>query len=110
MSGSTPLDRRPTTRENWAPVGDSDRLVTGGAFQYVRHPIYTGLVGMSLGVVLMVPTPLAIAALAVFLVTVELEARVVEEPFLLKTQPAYEPYAARTGRFLPGVGRLRETR
>lgn len=45
--------------------------------------------------------------LAVF-VALELQVRVVEEPYLLRTQgPEYASYALRVGRFLPGAGRLR---
>jgi len=37
----------------------------------------------------------------------EIQTRLVEEPYLLKTHgPAYQFYAGRTGRFLPKVGSL----
>ena len=37
----------------------------------------------------------------------ELQVRAVEEPYLLRTHgDAYRAYAARVGRFLPGVGRF----
>jgi protein-S-isoprenylcysteine O-methyltransferase Ste14 len=37
----------------------------------------------------------------------ELQTRAVEEPYLLRTHgEAYAAYAARVGRFVPGLGRL----
>lgn len=39
------------------------------------------------------------------MVTIELQVRVVEEPYLSATHgQAYGDYAARVGRFIPGVG------
>jgi protein-S-isoprenylcysteine O-methyltransferase Ste14 len=47
------------------------------------------------------------AAVAVLLVSIQVQVRAVEEPYLLRVHgPAYADYAARVGRFLPGVGRL----
>jgi protein-S-isoprenylcysteine O-methyltransferase Ste14 len=40
--------------------------------------------------------------------SVQVQVRLVEEPYLLRVHgDAYRAYAARTGRFVPGVGRLR---
>lgn len=77
-------------------------LVTDGPFAVVRNPIFSAM-GMALaGVVLMVPTQVTLAALVLFVVGVQLQVRVVEEPYLLGVhgQP-YRDYARRTGRFLP---------
>ncbi|GAA4289104.1 hypothetical protein [Georgenia daeguensis] len=60
-----------------------------------------------LGMTLLVPSAVTTAALLCLLVAVELQVRVVEEPYLLRTQgQAYASYAATVGRFLPGLGRL----
>ena len=49
----------------------------------------------------------ALIAFVVLVVALELQVRVVEEPYLLVAQgAAYADYAARVGRFVPGVGRL----
>ena len=41
-------------------------------------------------------------------VALELQTRLVEEPYLRRVHgAAYEEYARRVGRFVPGVGRLR---
>ena len=93
-------------------VEESERteLVTGGLFSVVRNPIFTAMVTVQGGVALMVPTWLSLAALACLIVAVELQVRLIEEPYLLQAHPvAYRRYAERTGRFLPGLGRLTAT-
>jgi protein-S-isoprenylcysteine O-methyltransferase Ste14 len=46
-------------------------------------------------------------ALLALVGALELQVRRVEEPHLLRVHAAtYRDYAARTGRFLPGIGRL----
>jgi protein-S-isoprenylcysteine O-methyltransferase Ste14 len=45
--------------------------------------------------------------LVAFLAGLEIQVRLVEEPYLIRVHgDAYRTYAARTGRFVPGVGRL----
>jgi protein-S-isoprenylcysteine O-methyltransferase Ste14 len=96
--------------DSWR-VGVDERertaLVAGGPFGLVRNPIYTSmLLGMG-GVALLTPNPVAILAVAALVIAVELQVRRVEEPHLLRVHAdAYRTYAARTGRFLPGIGRL----
>ena len=52
------------------------------------------------------PNPVALVALALWL-GLEIQTRMVEEPYLLKVHgSAYAEYAARVGRFVPGVGRI----
>jgi protein-S-isoprenylcysteine O-methyltransferase Ste14 len=83
-------------------------LITGGWFSAIRNPIYTAMVVGWTGFALMVPTWLAFAAVVVIAVALELQVRVSEEPYLIRTHgDAYRAYAARVGRFVPGVGRLR---
>jgi protein-S-isoprenylcysteine O-methyltransferase Ste14 len=82
-------------------------LVTAGAFRLARNPIFTAMTAAQLGVVMMVPTWVSVLALVALVVAVQIQVRVVEEPYLRRLHgAAYETYAARTGRFLPGVGRL----
>jgi protein-S-isoprenylcysteine O-methyltransferase Ste14 len=84
-------------------------LVTDGPFSVVRNPIYSAMVPFFTGVALMVPSPVTLAAPLLVLAAVELQTRLVEEPFLLDRHGrAYAAYARRVGRFLPGVGRLKE--
>ncbi|HEY1284945.1 MAG TPA: isoprenylcysteine carboxylmethyltransferase family protein [Solirubrobacterales bacterium] len=87
--------------------GERTDLVTDGPFEIVRNPIYSAMIPGVLGLALMVPSVVAIAALATAVVALELQVRSVEEPYLLRTHgTAYAEYAARVGRFVPGVGHL----
>ncbi len=82
-------------------------MVTDGAFAIVRNPIFAAMLPASAGLALMVPSAVAFAGLIALFVALELQVRVVEEPYLERTHgSAYTAYAARVGRFLPGVGRL----
>jgi protein-S-isoprenylcysteine O-methyltransferase Ste14 len=61
----------------------------------------------SAGLVLLAPNALSLASFAVLLLALEVQVRAVEEPYLLEMHgDAYRRYAAATGRFVPGVGRL----
>jgi protein-S-isoprenylcysteine O-methyltransferase Ste14 len=82
-------------------------LVTDGPFALVRNPIFSAMLPTALGLTLLVPSWVAILGLAGLLVALELQVRVVEEPYLLRTHgETYAAYARRVGRFVPGVGRL----
>ena len=81
-------------------------LVTGGVYRQVRNPIYTGMVAFVLGQVLVVPSVWSVAAVVVLVVGVELQVRVVEEPYLARVHgAAFSGWCATSGRFLPIVGR-----
>jgi protein-S-isoprenylcysteine O-methyltransferase Ste14 len=89
-------------------VDEAERteLVTGGPFAWVRNPIFSCVWLSALGLLLLVPNVLALAACLLTIVGIELQVRVVEEPYLRETHAeAYDRYAARVGRFVPGLGR-----
>lgn len=89
-------------------VDETERtdLVATGVFAWSRNPIFTAMVVIQLGVTLAVPTPPIVVAAAVLVVALELQVRVVEEPYLERVHgEAYRRYATRVGRFLPGIGR-----
>jgi protein-S-isoprenylcysteine O-methyltransferase Ste14 len=94
--------------DSWRIGVDADQrteLVTGGPFALVRNPIYSALLPTAFGLVLMVPTVPAILGLLSLFAGFELQVRLVEEPYLLRVHGnAYGDYAARVGRFVPGVG------
>lgn len=82
-------------------------LVSEGPFRFVRNPIFTWMTFASVGLALLAPNVVALASLAALLVALEIQVRAVEEPYLLRTHgDHYRRYAAATGRFLPGIGRL----
>ncbi len=82
-------------------------LVTSGPFALVRNPIFAAMLPTALGLTLLVPSWVALAGLAGLVAALELQVRVVEEPYLLRVHGGpYAAYAARVGRFVPGVGRL----
>jgi protein-S-isoprenylcysteine O-methyltransferase Ste14 len=87
------------------------QLVTSGPFALVRNPIYAAMLPTALGLALLVPSWVALAGLLGLAVGLELQVRVVEEPHLLEAHgETYASYAARVGRFVPGVGRLGRAR
>ncbi|MEU4773416.1 isoprenylcysteine carboxylmethyltransferase family protein [Micromonospora sp. NPDC023644] len=82
-------------------------LVTSGAFGLARNPIFTAMAATTLGLALMVPNAVSLAAWLALLLALQLQVRAVEEPYLIATHgDAYRRYAARVGRFLPGLGRI----
>jgi protein-S-isoprenylcysteine O-methyltransferase Ste14 len=82
-------------------------LATGGLRSRVRHPGLTGLVVVTAGTLLMVPTLIAVLAAVLLVVAVQIQVRGVREPMLARLHgETYADYAARTGRFLP---RMRHT-
>jgi protein-S-isoprenylcysteine O-methyltransferase Ste14 len=82
-------------------------LVTGGPFRLARNPIFAGMLPTALGLALMVPSWVALAGVAALFAALELQVRVVEEPYLRRVHgPAYADYASRVGRFVPGIGKL----
>lgn len=87
---------------------DRTLLITHGPFSRVRNPIYTSLFATFAGLALVVPNIAALASVALWCWAVEVEVRKIEEPHLLELHGArFEAYAARVGRFVPGVGKTR---
>ncbi|MFI0452019.1 methyltransferase family protein [Actinomadura sp. 6N118] len=86
-------------------------LVTTGAFTLARNPIFTAMIATSAGLAAMVPNLIALVALALTVVAIELQVRVVEEPYLARVHgDAYARYGADVGRFVPWMGRLHSSR
>lgn len=82
-------------------------LRTDGPFRWVRNPIFTWMIVTAAGLALLVPNAAGLAALVTLVVGMQIQVRRVEEPYLLRAHgDTYASWAARTGRFLPGVGKL----
>ena len=94
----------------WRIGVDADEqtgLVTTGAYRAVRNPIFTAMIVAAIGLAMMVPSPVSIAAVVLLVLAVELQVRFVEEPHLKCLHgDDYRSYSSRVGRLLPGLGRL----
>lgn len=87
--------------------GERTGLVTAGPFTVVRNPIFTAMMLTWIGLALMVPSVVAVTSVAALVGSLEIQTRLVEEPYLLRKQgESYASYARRVGRFVPGIGRL----
>jgi protein-S-isoprenylcysteine O-methyltransferase Ste14 len=75
-------------------------LVTSGPYRRVRHPVYLGELGASLGLAIASPSLGSALLLAVF-AAAQAVRMVYEERALAEAFPAYHAYAACTPRLLP---------
>lgn len=90
------------------PIPNGKGMAAKGLYQWARHPMYSSLIAICLGVAVgagKIQTYAVVALLAVFFMV---KARV-EERYLLTAYEGYPHYAAVTGRFVPGIGRLKAT-
>ena len=60
-------------------------LITTGSFALVRNPIFSAMMTTSLGLALMVPNPVAVAATVLLVLSIHIQVRAVEEPHLTRT-------------------------
>ena len=89
---------------------ETTELVRDGMFAIVRNPIFTAVILTALGLALIAPNPVAIAAAVILILAIELQVRAVEEPYLIDTHgTAYLDYARTVGRFVPGIGKITRT-
>jgi protein-S-isoprenylcysteine O-methyltransferase Ste14 len=87
---------------------ESTELVSSGLFGVVRNPIFTAMLMYLLGTTMWLPCASSLLAFAAAWLGIQLQVRVVEEPYLIRVQgERYQHYAARVGRFIPMLGRLR---
>jgi protein-S-isoprenylcysteine O-methyltransferase Ste14 len=80
--------------------GKNAQLVTGGLYKFVKHPIYSGLILVALGLTIsggFFPHALFFAGL-LFLLNYKAS---FEEALLTKTYAGYADYSKKTGRFVP---------
>jgi len=85
------------------PKADS-QLKTDGLYKWIRHPIYTGLLAISLGVALEVGSIFKLFLFFALAVLFQYKAKW-EEAFLLERYSEYRAYMTKTGRFLPRLNR-----
>jgi len=85
---------------------DSHRVVDTGPYRLVRHPIYTGFIGASLALALLVATPAALAGALVLIIVMTAKAHA-EEALLRRElgRGDYDAYAAHTPMLVPFASR-----
>jgi len=86
------------------PVPNGAGLVAAGPYRRVRHPMYVAVVLVCLGLAVGSGALWCYVTVVVLCVFFDLKARV-EERYLMAAYEGYAEYAARTGKFVPGVGR-----
>jgi protein-S-isoprenylcysteine O-methyltransferase Ste14 len=89
---------------------EQTEMVTHGPFSVVRNPIFAAMIPAFVGIALLAPNVLTLAGTVLLIVALEMQTRLIEEPYLARIHgERYAIYAARVGRFVPGIGRLRPT-
>lgn len=86
---------------------ETTALVRSGVFAVVRNPVFTAMLIAAVGLTLIAPNLLALAAWGILLLAIQMQVRIVEEPYLYRAHGTdYANYAADTGRFIPHLGRI----
>lgn len=85
------------------PNGGTD-LVTKGPYRWIRHPIYSAVMLLSVGMTIRGGSIIVALAFIALIALFSVKARW-EEGHLAETFPGYQQYMDRTGRFLPSPGR-----
>ena len=80
-------------------------LRTEGIYALVRHPIYSGLLLVAVGLALWGASLWHALSLLALWIVISIKARV-EERLLSETFEGYDSYAAKVGRFFPAIGRI----
>jgi protein-S-isoprenylcysteine O-methyltransferase Ste14 len=89
-------------RRSLSIIPEVRRLVTGGPYRVVRHPLYAAEILAACAFVMVNPGALPLAVLAPFVATQLLRSRF-EERLLTAAYPEYVDYAKRTRRLIPFI-------
>lgn len=82
------------------------RMVHTGLYRYIRHPQYTGFFLFLLGSIINWPTAITILTLPILWGVYIRLARLEEADAIAVFGDDYRSYMARTGRFIPGIGKV----
>jgi protein-S-isoprenylcysteine O-methyltransferase Ste14 len=83
------------------PNGSTD-LVMRGPYRFVRHPMYTSVILLGVGMTIRSGSLIAALAFAALIILFAVKSRW-EELHLADTFPGYERYMSTTGRFVPRI-------
>jgi protein-S-isoprenylcysteine O-methyltransferase Ste14 len=83
------------------PIENTTKLVTAGAYHYIRHPLYCSLILLGLGIYLKNPSAMGTLLLIVLGVSLYATGRVEESENLQKFGDEYARYLKRTKMFIP---------
>jgi protein-S-isoprenylcysteine O-methyltransferase Ste14 len=86
-------------------AGSAPGIVTDGLYRISRHPIFLGFLLVFAGYAAMLPTPLSVGLLLGAYIGLRVQTSAEEDHMLRTYGDAYQAYAGRVGRFLPGVGK-----
>ncbi len=89
-------------RRSLSIIPEARRLVTGGPYRFIRHPLYAAEILAAVALVLARPGLWATLTLAPFIAVQMLRARF-EEGLLARIFPEYRLYARRTRKLIPLV-------
>ena len=96
--------------ESWrigVDPAERTELVTAGAIRYARNPIFTAMLVTATGLAMTIPNIISIIGLLALIAALEIQVRLVEEPYLIDTHgDTYRNYARQVGRFAPGLGHI----
>ncbi len=84
-------------------VKQQHQLRTTGAYSITRHPIYTGMLSMMLGSLLLAAGGRWVVPFPVFLVVLEVKIRVEERLMLAEFPDDYPRYRQRVPKLVPGL-------
>jgi protein-S-isoprenylcysteine O-methyltransferase Ste14 len=91
-------------------VKEGHKLGTTGPYGITRHPIYTGILSMLLGTLLVAGAGRWLVPFPVFLVLLEIKMHI-EERFMQAEFPDdYPPYRRRVPQLIPGLRLVRSAR
>jgi protein-S-isoprenylcysteine O-methyltransferase Ste14 len=89
-------------RRSLSIIPEVRRLVTGGPYRLVRHPLYAAEIVAAVAFAMVNPGALVVVILAPFIATQLLRSRF-EERLLTEAYPEYTEYARHTRRLIPFV-------
>ena len=89
-------------RRSLSLIPEVRRLVTGGPYRVVRHPLYAAEILAAFAFALVNPGALAVAVLVPFVLT-QLQRSRYEERLLTAAYPHYRTYAEHTRRLIPFI-------